>query len=266
MTTGLHGDRGQLRQQPAATVGRGGDVADGPHARTTRNAQPRVDGDAPAALLVELEDVGQWVGTHAGRPHEGLGGDDLATGQGHRLRVHRLDLVSEAHVDVALGERLEGVAAAAGVERRQQMRQKLDQHDPSSADGQAGVVLGEDHVEQLGERARGLHSCRAAADDDDGERAVVDQLRVGVGRLEAVEDVVPQADGVGERVERVAVLGRAGHAEPVDGGPAGDDELVERQRILAVEPQGRGASQSTPVTSPCRKRTFGCRRSSPRTA
>ena len=55
-----------------------------------------------------------------------------------------------------------------------------------------------------------------------------DRRPVGVGRLEALDDVVPQPHGVGQRVEREAVLGRAGRAEVGDRGAAGQHEVVER--------------------------------------
>ena len=49
-------------------------------------------------------------------------------------------------------------------------------------DGELRIDVRHHVVDELGERARGLHPGRPAADDDEGQRAVVDEFRV-VGRL-----------------------------------------------------------------------------------
>ena len=60
-------------------------------------------------------------------------------------------------------------------------------------------------VEQLDQRAGDLDAGGAAADDHEGQRALVDERRVGVGRLEQAEHVVAQADRVAQAVEGEAV-------------------------------------------------------------
>ena len=52
--------------------------------------------------------------------------------------------------------------------------------------GMSRIVLGEVAAVELGERAGALDARRAAADDDDVERAVVDERRVPVRRLPAL--------------------------------------------------------------------------------
>ena len=242
MAARLHRDRRQLREHLAAPVGGGGDVADRPRAGTARHAQVRLDGDPAAAALREVEGGRQRVGLHAGRPDQRLARQHLAAGEGHGVGGDGRDLGAEPHLDAAGAQRLEGVAAARRRERVQQVVLHLDQHDPGPADVEVRVVLAEHHGEQLGERAGGLDAGGAAADHDEGEPAAVDLRRIAVGRLEALEHVVPQPGGVGERVEREAVLGRARGAEPGDGGAGGQHEVVEREVGLARRRRRCGAS------------------------
>ena len=88
---------------------------------------------------------------------------------------------------------------------------------------------------ELGHRAGGLDPGRAAADDDHVQRAVRDELRVAVGRLPALEHVILEPHGVGERVERERVLGRSVDAEEVDLRPEGEHEGVVLQRLDLAE-------------------------------
>ena len=69
-----------------------------------------------------------------------------------------------------------------------------------------------DHVRQ---RARRLDARRAAADDDEVERAALDQRGVAVGGLEHGEDPGAQPGRVFEGVQRERVLLGAGRAEEV---------------------------------------------------
>ena len=73
--------------------------------------------------------------------------------------------------------------------------------------GDVRVVGGEVRAVELGDRAGRLDSGRPAADDDDVQRAVLDQARVAVGGLPALEQVVLEADRVRQRVHRERVLG-----------------------------------------------------------
>ena len=75
--------------------------------------------------------------------------------------------------------------------------------------------------------------------------------------LEAAEDVVAQAAGVGQRVERKAVLGRPRDAEEVGRGAAGHDERVEGEAVspspgwhpaaVPVDPGHRGEVEADVV-------------------
>src|SRR5690606_33506240 len=98
---------------------------------------------------------------------------------------------------------------------------------PAHVGAAAAEIPVEDLVDQFGECAGDLDAGRAAAHDHEREGAVVDDRRVGVGGLEPSEDVVAQADRVGQDVQRETVLGDAGCAEVVDGRAGGDDEPVE---------------------------------------
>lgn len=90
----------------------------------------------------------------------------------------------------------------------------------------------------LGQRARRLDAGWAAADDREREPTSVDLRGIGVGGLEALDDVVPEGDGVLQRVEREPVLGRARCAEVGHGRAAGHHEVVEPEGCLPVEQHG----------------------------
>ena len=77
------------------------------------------------------------------------------------------------------------------LEHRKQGRAGLDEDDAGLALGYVRIVLGEVGAVELGERPRALDPGRTAAHDDDVERAVVHELGIPVGRLPALQDVVP---------------------------------------------------------------------------
>ena len=70
-------------------------------------------------------------------------------------------------------------------------------------------------VDEVGERAGELDAGGSAADDDEVQRALVDQRRVTVGVLEHADDARSQPLGVIEAVERERVLRGARGAEEV---------------------------------------------------
>ena len=126
---GLHGHRRELGQEVAVLVRCRGDVADGPRPVAPGDAQVGLHHDAAAAALLEAEPVGQRVGLHPGRPHEGVAGQHLAVRERDRGRGHLGHGGAEAHLDAAAGERVERVLAAAGGERVEQVVLHLDEHD-----------------------------------------------------------------------------------------------------------------------------------------
>ena len=87
--------------------------------------------------------------------------------------------------------------------------------DLRRADREVVVLDGHRLGDQVGERAGQLDARRAAADDDEVQRALADQRRVAVRGLEHLEDARAQAGGVVERVERERVLLGAGRVEEV---------------------------------------------------
>ena len=119
-----------------------------------------------------------------------------------------------------------GVRLQLLLEHRQDGVPRLDHDDPCLILRDVGVVLREVLPVQLGERAGALHAGRAGADDDDVERPVLDQVRVAIRRRPALEHVLLQAHGVGQRVHREGVLGGAGDPEEVDGRPEPEHEVV----------------------------------------
>ena len=133
-------------------------------------------------------------------------------------------------------QRLLRVLAQVRLEHREDLRSRLDEDDPGLLRRDLPVVLREVRPVQLGQRAPRLDPRRAAAHDDDVERAVLDEGRVAVGLLPAAEDVILQAHRIGERVHRERVLGCALGAEEVDLGSDPEDEEVVRHRRQLLEP------------------------------
>jgi hypothetical protein len=96
------------------------------------------------------------------------------------------------------------------------------------------VVLAKDLVE-LGHGAGSLDPGRATADHDHVQRTVLDELRVAVRRLPALEHVILEPHRIRERVERKRVLGRPVHAEEVDLRAERENEVVVSLRRELVE-------------------------------
>jgi hypothetical protein len=90
-------------------------------------------------------------------------------------------------------------------------------------------------VVELRERARGLDPGWAAADDDDVQGAVLDQRRFAIGRFPGLQDMVLQADRVGERVQRKGMFLRSLDTEEVDLGAEPEDEVVVGQGLELTE-------------------------------
>ena len=97
------------------------------------------------------------------------------------------------------------------------------------------IVLCELASVELRERARAFDPGRPAAHHDDVERAVVYELRVPIGFLPALEDVVLEPQGVGKGVHREPVLRRSFGPEEVHLGPEPEDQVVVRQRFEVGE-------------------------------
>ena len=111
------------------------------------------------------------------------------------------------------------------------------------------VVLREVRPVQLGQRPRRLHAGRPAADDDDVERAVLDQRRVAVDWPPSARSRDPSAAPRGASCTSERVLVGALGAEEVHLGAEAVDEVVVRDRREAVEarPGGRpGRCRSHP--------------------
>ena len=85
---------------------------------------------------------------------------------------------------------------------------------------------GRDPIREGGQLAEQLHPNQPAADDHEGELpALARGIRLDVGALEPLDDVVAEQQGVGQGLEREGVL-RAGDHPPVGHPAQGEDELV----------------------------------------
>jgi hypothetical protein len=91
------------------------------------------------------------------------------------------------------------------------------------------LVQRRDPVRERGQFAEQLHADQPAADYHEGELpALALGVRLDVGALEALDDVVAEQEGVRKILEREGVL-RAGDHFPVGHPPQRDDELVVGQ-------------------------------------
>jgi hypothetical protein len=77
---------------------------------------------------------------------------------------------------------------------------------------------------QLRERPSDLDACRASADDHD-VRGGIPLVRYGLRALQQTTQVTAESLGVGNRVERERVLGRARYAEEVRSGTRRHDQV-----------------------------------------
>ena len=226
---GLQRHRPELREDGLGLgVGDPRDVADAEHLGVTGDREVGSDRDPVAVLQLETQAGYERVGLQPGPPDQRVGVQHGAGLQPDPCRLDALDHLAEHDLDRALLERLLRVGLQALLEHRQDGVPGLDHDDPSLVLRDVGVVLRQVLPVQLGERAGALDPGRAGADDDDVERAVVDQVRVAVRRRPAFEHVVLQAHGVGQRVHRERVLGGAGDPEEIHGRPEPEHEVVVR--------------------------------------
>jgi hypothetical protein len=212
---GLLGDAAQLGQ--GLLIG-GGDVGEVPQRVDGREAVhgqvgPHVDPPAPA--LGQAGAGGQGGGHQAAAPHGQVRRDGAAVAQGDAAGGDLLGRGAQLELDPAPLELPGRIGVGLVGEGRQQGMAEVDQDDPGPGDGQVGVQVRQDVVDQLGHRPGGLDPGGAATDDDEGERALVDQLGVGAGVLEQLEHPGADPFGVLERVQR--------EGEPV--GPRGVEEV-----------------------------------------
>ena len=119
---------------------------------------------------------------------------------------------------------------------------------------QVVVLAGHRLVDQVGERAGQLDAGRAAADDDEVERARVDQRRVAVGLLEDAEDARAQPLRVVEGVERERVLLGPRRVEEVRLRAGREHERVALDALAVrgrhrVAPPGRSTRPAASLTS-----------------
>ena len=162
-----------------------------------------------------------------------------------------------------------GVPARRRAERGEEVVGHLDQHDARHADVEVrgSPCAARRRTARPGRRRP--RPGRAAADDHERQGAVVDERPVGVGGLEPLEHVVAQRDGVGERVQRERVLGRAVDAEersPSRRRPPRGGRMPRRRRRRRRSSPQRASPSRPRRPSPAGTTTLGWRWKMPRTA
>ena len=177
-----------------------------------------------------------------GRGHEATAPDDAAGLDRRAVRerhVARPDLGHarpQPEVDVVLVEHAGGVRVALVGEHREERVAVIDDVDAGPR-GERRELVDHRRVDHLGQGAGDLDPGRAAADDHEVDRALVDAVRVPVGLLERLDDPGPEAVRVLERVERERVLG-AGGLEEVRLGARREDDVVAPVRLARVGRHG----------------------------
>jgi hypothetical protein len=122
------------------------------------------------------------------------------------------------------------------VERGQDARAGLEQHDARVGGVDGAEVAREHEAAKLSERAGELDARRAAADHDEREQALALVLVVGaLGPLERDEHAAPHLDGVGERLEPRRVRLPVVVAEVARVGAGRDDDVVVRHVLAALD-------------------------------
>src|SRR5262245_14374594 len=112
------------------------------------------------------------------------------------------DAGPEVEPDAVLLEDLGRVVTPAADEHPEQAVRMVGEMDDGLADREVAVLGREGPVDHLSERPGDLDARRASADDDELDRALVDERRIPVGLLEELEDPAPEPYGVIDRVER----------------------------------------------------------------
>lgn len=93
-------------------------------------------------------------------------------------------------------------------------------------------------TDQLGHASGQLDTGGSTAGDHDVDQPVLDQLRPGVGLLEAVEHLGPHRQCIPQRFQTKGVLGHAGDTERVAHRTGGEHQMVvgQRRAVGQVEP------------------------------
>ena len=161
--------------------------------------------------------------------------DDLTRAQHRFRRRERLERHPGADLDAMALKRPVRIALGVWAECTQQHGALFHQDDAGPVHIEIVEVPFEHLVDELRQGPRDLDTGGPAADDEEVQDTVVEQLRDGISRLEEAQRVVAHAHRVLERVEGECELVGSRDPEEVRGRPAGDDEVVERDRVLVLE-------------------------------
>jgi hypothetical protein len=136
--------------------------------------------------------------------------------------LDRLQGRREPEVDPTPAELLGGVVAEAAGHLGENLRAGVDEHPALRHVAEPGIVA-QRVVDELGELGERLDTRVAGADEHERQMAL-GVRRVGVRVIELAQDVVPEVDGVGDVLEREAVLGETGNREHARHRAERDDE------------------------------------------
>ena len=157
---------------------------------------------------------------------------------GEQAGAHLEDAALHHEVDAVLGHAAHGGLAHGAVEGLEDHLARVQQHLAHKRD-ELGEVAAEVLVDEVEELRAHLHADGAAADDDEGEHlanALLGDAREA-GGLELLHDASAELDGVGEVLEKEAVLLHAGSVEGVGLHADAEDEVVvgHLEGLLALD-------------------------------
>ncbi|KIU36871.1 hypothetical protein SR39_03850 [Methylobacterium radiotolerans] len=219
----------RLEQSPRATM-----------AGSRGRAQVRADDELPGPGALQAVEAGEHVRRlHAGGPDLQPGRDAAAVLQDESLRVRRRHRRAGPDLHVEIRQRAGGGAGDLVGEGRQQARPALDQRQAQAPRQVGRAVVGEevDGVLELGGQ---LDTGRTAADDGDLQQTAA---------VEPGQEMAPQllveVLGLGQIVDRQAMLGHARRAEIV--GAAADGEHQQVVGALHLREPLRGLDREPDV-------------------
>ncbi len=143
-----------------------------------------------------------------------------------RVRGNFNHAVAEPHFDAALFQRSFGVRLDVFLKHSQHRRTELDEDDACVLGREVGIVFDKIAPVELDDRACALDPGWSATDDHHIQRPVFDEGRGLIRRLPSFQNVLLEAKGIWQGIERESVLLRPFYAEKIYLGAETQQEVI----------------------------------------